>query len=115
MPFKESWQVLLSCFTVSSIAGLAQLLRSNKPLTVRAVISAFLYSGMSGLIIGLLWFNYFNGSDNIYFLVGISGLAGIGSVSILELVAQIIAGNAGVQINFRKAEEVENSDVSDAD
>lgn len=102
--WKEPWHILASCFTVSSIAGLAQLLRSDRPLTWRNIVSAVLYSGISGLIIGLLWFNYFSGSDNVYFLVGISGLAGIGSVSILDLIMQLIAGNIGLQINVKKPE-----------
>lgn len=105
MSFKEPWQILLSCFTVSSVAGLAQLLRSSKPLTFRAVFSALLYSGISGLIIGLLWFNWFHGSENTYFLIGISGLAGIGSVSVLDLLLQLLSGEIGLNVHVRRKED----------
>jgi hypothetical protein len=105
MQIKDPWWLFLSCFGISSFAGLAQLLRSGQPLTFRSVASALLYSGMSGLIVGLLWYNYFSGSDNLYFLLGISGLAGIGSASVIDFLTQLIAGQVGVNIRVSKGDE----------
>lgn len=91
-------QVFLSCFTIASLAGLAALLRSDKPLTWRMIIAAMLYSGIFGLMIGLCWYNYFGGSDNLYFLIGVSGLAGLGGTSLLDFVVQGISKGFNIKI-----------------
>jgi len=93
-------QVLLSCFSISSLGGLAALLRSGKPLTWRAVGTAVLYSGITGLVIGLTWYNYFSGQDNLYFLIGVSGLAGLGGTTLLDFAVQVIAkGGLHITVN----------------
>jgi hypothetical protein len=90
--------VLSSAFAISSIGGLAALLRSKQPLSLRTTVAAILYSGIVGLLIALLWFNYFKSSDeNLYFLLGISGLAGIGGTTVIDLAVQILR-NGGVNI-----------------
>lgn len=90
-------EVLASCFTISSLGGLAALLRSGKPLNWRTVATALLYSGIVGLVIGLVWYQYFSGQDNIYFLIGVSGLAGLGGTTLLDFVLQVIS-KGGVNI-----------------
>lgn len=90
---------LSAAFAISSLGGLAAMLRSNKPLNFRVVVSAFLYSGMMGLIIALLWYNYFDGSGNIYFLLGVSGLAGVGGTTVLDFVLQALK-HGGVNITI---------------
>ena len=78
----EASKVILAAFGISSVGGLAALLRSKKPLTWRNVAAAFLYSGMMGLCIGLLWYN-------IPFLLGVSGLAGIGGTTVVDFIIQL--------------------------
>lgn len=115
MSIKEPWWVFLSCFGMSSIAGLAQLLRSGQKLTVRTTASALLYSGMAGLIIGMLWFNYFDGTGNLYFLIGISGLAGIGSASVIDFLTQLIAGQVGLNIRVSGGKGRKKGSPSDSE
>lgn len=103
---KDPLWVFLWCFSVAAVAGLAQLLHSGQPLTVRSVLSATLHSGMSGMIVGLLWFNFFT-TENIYFLVGLSGLAGIAGSSAIEFLCQLVAGNIGLSIKIDKGNEHE--------
>jgi hypothetical protein len=93
-------EVFISCFAISSFAGLAALLRSGKALTWRIIVAAFLYSGIFGLVIGLLWYNYFGGdnNNNIFFLIGVSGLAGLGGTSLLEFVVQGISNGFNIKI-----------------
>jgi hypothetical protein len=81
-------QVLLSCLALSSFAGLARLLRSGEPMTFRAVASAMLNSGIFGLVIALFWYNYFE-KTNVYFLVAISGLAGLGGATLIDFAMQL--------------------------
>ena len=83
------FQAFISAFSVSSLAGLAAYLRSNRELTVRGTISAMLNSGLLGLAIAFLWYNYFNDNGNIWFMLGISLLAGLGGISVLDFVIQV--------------------------
>lgn len=78
--------VLISAFGVSSFAGLAALLRAGKKVNVGAVVSAMLNSGMMGLAIASLWYTKFQ--DNIYFLIGICILAGLGGATLVEFAIQ---------------------------
>ena len=92
--------VLAAAFTISSLGGLAALLRSKQKLTWRTVIAAVLWSGISGLLIALAWFNYFNDQGNIYFLLFVSGLAGIGGTTVVDLVIQLFkAGGVNITIS----------------
>jgi len=74
--------VFLASFGVSALAGLAALLRSGKPLTILGLLSAILNSGLLGLGICLLWFTKFQ--DNIYFLVGVCVMAGLGGMTTID-------------------------------
>lgn len=76
--------VFASAFGVSSFAGLAALLRAGKKVEPIAVVSAILNSGMLGLAIALVWYTKFQ--DNIYFLIGICVLAGLGGATLVDFV-----------------------------
>jgi hypothetical protein len=101
-------EVFVSCFSISSLAGLAALLRGGKPLTWRSVAATTLYSGIFGLVIGLLWYNYFGGDNNVYFLIGVSGLAGLGGTSLLEFVVQGISNGFNIKITTDNDEPPES-------
>ena len=93
-------QVFFACFTIASFGGLASLLRSGQTLTKRSVATAMLYSGIFGLVIGLVWFQFFNGKDNVFFLIGVSGLAGLGGTTLLDFIVQLVS-KGGVSIIVR--------------
>lgn len=96
--------VLLACFTLSSVAGLASLLRSGRRLTWRMLIATWLYSGVFGLVIGLVWYNWFDGqTQNHFFLIGVSGLAGLGGMSVLDFVVQVV-GRGGLKVTIAPAD-----------
>ena len=96
-------QVLASCFTISSLAGLAALLRSGRELTWRSIFATVLYSGLFGLIYGLIWFNYFNGKDqNYFFLIGSSGLVGLGGATLLDFIVQGLRHGFNITITTKK-------------
>lgn len=104
-----SLQVLMASFTISSLGGLAALLRSHKDLSLRAVCAAMLYSGMMGIIIALLWYNVFSDKSNLYFLLGVSGLAGIGGTTVVDFIIQTIK-NGGINISITQRTDPENGD-----
>ena len=75
---------------LGSVAGLAYLLRSGKPLTRVSVLSAIINSGMTSLVIALMWWKYYSGDGNEYFLVGVSTLAGLGGASVTDFLVQAL-------------------------
>lgn len=99
------FQVLASCFLVSSIAGLATFLKSRQRVSFRAVVGTLLHTGMMGLIIGFLWFNEY-GKDNPYFMLGVAGLAGIGGVTVVDLVTMVWK-KSGISFRIVKADQNE--------
>jgi hypothetical protein len=92
----------MSAFAVASFAGLADLLRSGKPVSIRSFISATLNSGLLGLIMFLLWYQNFQG--NVEVLIGMCGLAGIGGVTMIDFIVQMLKSKTGIKI------EVKNGD-----
>lgn len=101
-------QVLGACFALAWLGGLAQLLRSGRKLRVRNLVSATLYSGLSGLIAGLVGFTYLGGEEaNTYLLVGASGLVGLGSVTILDILTNGLTPK-GISISIRRLEGHDN-------
>lgn len=99
--------VFASAFGVSSFAGLAALLRGGSQVNGIAVLSAVLNSGLLGLSIALVWYHKFQ--DNIYFLIGICVLAGLGGATMVEfIVAAFKSGGlsiGGVKIGFDKEDK----------
>lgn len=94
--------IFLTAFGLASLGGLAALLRSGKPLCYRSITSACLYSGLIGLTIALIWFEYFHGQNNIPFLLGVSTLAGIGGVTAMDLIKVLIEGKLKININLKQ-------------
>ena len=86
---KDPNQIFGFVFAVSSVAGLASLLRSSQPLTTRNVLSAFLNSGMFGLGVAVVWYEYYGGAAHPWFMIGISLLAGLGGTSMLDFAIQL--------------------------
>jgi hypothetical protein len=79
---REHYCVFLAAFAVSALAGMANLLRGNVPVTLKAVASYSLNSGMLGLGVALLWYSQFR--ENIHFLVGLCVLAGLGGMATVD-------------------------------
>ncbi len=96
--------VFLSAFGVSSFAGLAALLRAGKQVSLLSIFSAVLNSGMLGLAIALVWYTKFQ--DNIYFLIGICVLAGLGGATMVDfIVAAVKSGGVtigGLKVGFEQ-------------
>jgi hypothetical protein len=91
--------VFFSAFGAASFAGLATLLRFAKKLSKLAIVSAMLNAGFLGLAIALIWYQNYRNSENIYGLVGICVLAGMGGSTITDLLISILAG-AGIRVTI---------------
>lgn len=84
--------VFVSAFLVAAFSGLAALLRSTEKVTVKGVLSAILNSGMLGAGIALLWYTQYQ--DNVYFLVGVCLLSGLGGMATVDFVLTIFRRGA---------------------
>jgi hypothetical protein len=100
----EPLYALTACFSIASLAGIAALLRSDKTLHWRTVLAAGLYSGLFGLVIGLIWYNYF-APANVWFLIGVSGLAGLGGVSLIDVLVQLIAKGVNIRVTLEPEDD----------
>jgi F0F1-type ATP synthase assembly protein I len=76
-------------FAVSSLAGLAALLRSGQEITPRQLAAATLSAGLLGAGIMLVWWDWMDGRYP-WFMMGVSLLAGLGGVNMLEFFIQLV-------------------------
>lgn len=114
----ESVATFISASLLSSLAGIANLLRislvNKTAITFLAVLSATINSGLIGLTISLMWYKYFREQDNIAFLTGICVLAGLlGNKSIDMIFAMWKKG--GITVNFPSGKNVDTVNKKDGD
>jgi len=76
-------------FVVSSLAGLTALLRSGQDITVRHIAASTLSAGLLGSGIMLVWWDWLDGRY-VWFMMGVSLLAGLGGVNMIEFALQLI-------------------------
>lgn len=76
---------------LASFGGIAALLRSGKPITLREFLSATMNSAAIGCIIAMFWYKRYGGeAGDPYFLLSVSFLAGMGGVNVIEMSLQSI-------------------------
>lgn len=95
----HSLSVLLSAFGAAAFAGLATLLRFAKKLSKLAVVSAMLNAGFLGLAIALIWYQNYRKAENVYGLIGICVLAGMGGSTLTDLAISLLSG-AGIKVTI---------------
>lgn len=91
--------VFLSAFGVSAFAGLATYLRFSRKMSGMSLFSAMLNAGCLGLAISLLWYQHYRNSENVYGLIGICVLAGMGGSTVTDLAWSILSG-AGLKVTI---------------
>ena len=79
-----AYVVMLSC-----LATCARMLNDNKdePITVKVLLTYLAGGVTAGIIIALLAYRFYGPS---YFLIGLSGVAGFGSVQILSMLTILV-------------------------
>jgi hypothetical protein len=95
----QALSVFLSAFGTASFAGLATLLRFAKKISKLAVVSAMLNAGFLGLAIALIWYQNYRNAENVYGLIGVCVLAGMGGSTFTDLLISILAG-AGIRVTI---------------
>jgi len=104
--YLHALSVFLSAFGAASFAGLATLLRFGKKISKLSVLSAMLNSGFLGLSIALLWYQNYRKAENIYGLVGICVLAGMGGSTLTDILVSILSGT-GIRVFIMHEREFE--------
>lgn len=89
--------VFVSAFGASSFAGLATLLRFARKLSTLTVVSAMLNSGFLGLAIALIWYQNYRQAENVYGLIGVCVLSGMGGSTLTDLALSLLSG-AGIKV-----------------
>jgi hypothetical protein len=97
--YVHALSVFASAFGVSAFAGLATLLRFAKKLSKIAIVSAMLNAGFLGLSIALIWYQNYLKSENVYGLLGICVLAGMGGSTLTDLLISLLSG-AGIKVTI---------------
>lgn len=114
----DGWTPLIifaSSFGIAALSGLAALLRSPaNELTALRITSSVLNSGLLGLGISLLW--YIQLQENLYFLVGVCAIAGLGGMTTLDFILGLIRkGGFTIQVGNNKVEFPDKVDKNDND
>lgn len=91
--------VFVSAFGAASFAGLATLLRFAKKISKLSVVSAMLNAGFLGLAIALIWYQNYRQAGNVYGLIGVCVLAGMGGSTLTDLLITLLAG-AGIHVTI---------------
>ena len=97
-PTHPLW-VFLSAFGVSAFAGLATYLRFSRKMTRLGLLSALLNAGCLGLAISLMWYQHYRKSENVYGLIGICVLAGMGGSTVTDILWSDLSG-AGIRVTL---------------
>jgi len=97
--YLQALSVFASAFGAASFAGLATLLRFAKKLSKLAVVSAMLNAGFLGLAIALLWYQNYRKAENVYGLIGVCVLAGMGGSTLTDLAISLLSG-AGIKVTI---------------
>jgi len=91
--------VFASAFGAASFAGLATLLRFARKLSKLSIVSAMLNSGVLGLAIALIWYQNYREAQNVYGLIGICVMAGMGGSTLTDLLISLLSG-AGIKVTI---------------
>lgn len=95
----HSLSVFASAFGVSAFAGLATLLRFGRKFSRISIISAMLNAGFLGLAIALTWYQNYRKAENVYGLLGICVMAGMGGSTLTDLLISLLSG-AGIKVTI---------------
>jgi len=97
---KDPLTLFSMAFGLSSVAGLAAILRNGKVITLRLLISATLNSGLFGLGVAMVWYNFYGGAQYPWFMLGVSLLAGLGGASLMDFVYELFRESATSYLGF---------------
>lgn len=90
-------QIIAAAVAIGGLAGMASALRTSIVLTGRYVGSSVLTSILTAVLTVLIGWYYVQESRHIYFLLGVSGLAGYGGATLLDAALAVLVKFIGKQ------------------
>ena len=87
--FSDPNWVVAIIFPCASIGGIAELLRSGRPINIRTAASAFINSGLLGLVTGAIMIPKVTPADYMT-VFGISVLCGLGGNAAMVFVFELM-------------------------
>jgi hypothetical protein len=78
-------QVFMLTYLAAALSGLAALLRSDEPITVRSVSAAILFYGAAGTGLGMMAYEWLGGKQNPWRVVGAGMLVGIRIIKLSDI------------------------------
>jgi hypothetical protein len=106
--------VFTSAFGVAGFAGLATLLRFARKISKLTVVSAMLNAGFMGLAIALIWYRHYREAENVYGLLGVCVIAGLGGSTLTDVALSVLSG-AGIKIFIVHERDNDGGFKNDAD
>lgn len=94
-------QIIVAAGGIGALAGMASALRTQIALTGRYVGSSVLTSVLTAVLTVLIGWYYVQESKHIYFLLGVSGLAGYGGATLLDAALAVLVRFVGSK-EFKK-------------
>lgn len=92
-------QIFAAAIGIGALAGFASALRSAAVLTGRYVGSSVLTASLTALLTCLIGHQYVKESGNVYFLLGVSGLAGYGGATLLDSALAMLIRFVGAKVD----------------
>ena len=93
--------LFLFTYCVSALCGLADLVRSHRPLTVRSVLGTILVCGAIGCGLGMLLYDYADGANHPWRVVGPGMLFGVRVIRVDD-VKEIVRRLLGLEKGNKK-------------
>jgi hypothetical protein len=84
----NEYYFFVAAFLVAAFGGLASLMRQEKALKFSKCTSAMLNSGLLGLGVSFVWYTQFK--ENVYTLLGICIMLGLGGNSAIDFVLNAV-------------------------
>ena len=97
--------VFVSAFGLAASAGLAALLQFGKSVTWGSALSSMLYSGMSGLMLTMFWYDKMKNEDNIILLLSGCIAVGLTGAKASDMVLNFFAGKLNLTVKTDDKDE----------
>jgi len=95
---RPEW-VFVCCFVLSSLGGLSQVLREKELPSVQYGIGLVLYTGLAGLGLSLFWYSWLIKVADVWQVIGLSTILGVGGTHVIQTMIQAIANKSKPDAN----------------
>lgn len=77
--------VFLCTYVAAALSGVAELLRSTRPITPRTVLAAILFYGAAGSALGMVGYEYLGGKERPWKVIACGILVGVRVIHLADI------------------------------